>query len=156
MTRRFDSIRFTKRNNARARFLIGNFGTNIYPISTHYELSGGIFTSENGAREGWDMPMTILSKSSADNIKTRKGTSFYLKLARASKVSLVESSSKMHIFQSRKISRGGKDIPCWVIDRSFTAAFSTFTSSRCDVTMFLVCVILKKYVSIGWDTMTHP
>ena len=65
------------------------------------------------------MPMTILSKSSADNIKTRKGTSFYLKLARASKVSLVESSSKMHIFQSGKISRGGKDIQAWATLKNF-------------------------------------
>ena len=138
------------------RFFIGNSGANDFQKSTHNELSGKNLISENGTREGWDMVITILSRSSVHYINSRKGTIFYPKLARASKVSLVESSSKMHIFQSRKISRGGKDIPCWVIDRSFTAAFSTFTSSRCDVTMFLVCVILKKYVSIGWDTMTHP
>ena len=112
----------------RRTIFIGNFGANDFPKSTQNGLLGKILIFENGTREGWDMVITILSRSPVHYINSRKGTIFYPKLARASKVSLVESSSKMHIFQSRKISRGGKDIPCWVIDRLFTAAFSTFNN----------------------------
>ena len=47
-TKRCDLIRFSTRNSVEARFFIGNFGTNDFPISTHNGLSGDTFIFENG------------------------------------------------------------------------------------------------------------
>ena len=44
-TKRCDLIRFSTRNSVEARFFIGNFGTNDFPISTHNGISRDTFIS---------------------------------------------------------------------------------------------------------------